>query len=47
MSSQSHLRGRRKQIQVGREGVTERPWRDSEWGLGEEENLIWYWMREK
>jgi hypothetical protein len=42
---QSNLGGRRKQSQVGREGVTrEEKWR----GLGAGElNLILYWVRKK
>jgi hypothetical protein len=46
---QSHLGERRKQSQVGREERTwEGKWmgcRGSERGI--EENLIWYWVREK
>ena len=52
---QFHLGERRKQSQVGREEGNmeegrEGTWRESgqdRWGLGEEGNLIWYWLREE
>jgi hypothetical protein len=37
----SHLRGRKKQSEVGKEGGA---WEGKMWGEG---NLILYWMREK
>jgi hypothetical protein len=44
---QAHLGERRKQSQVGsRKGTRRENGHVGEWGKGEE-NLIWYWVREK